>query len=332
MGNANETPPQSAFDQRLADLTPAIADAVFALSAFADTASRNERRKGYWRMAMYTVISLMLLFAVIMNLHNLRRMWGPNSEPAAESIALISINGGIGQKDNASAESVIPLIEQACRAERVTEVVLLIDSPGGSPTDADRIVSALKLCKEAGRPVVSVIGSMGASAAYMVAMHSDRIYASRYSLVGSIGAITRHVDASGLAKRLGLVEQVYKSGHLKGGPSALSGSSQKDSELMSELVVQVAGQFYGQLQAARGPKLKGEREQLLSGRIWTAQDALALGLVDEIAVLEDLKMTRFKGKQFLQYRAKSSFMTDMGLTAEAVSRSFVAGAKQGAFE
>ena len=122
MGNANETPPQSAFDQRLADLTPAIADAVFALSAFADTASRNERRKGYWRMAMYTVMSLMLLFAVIMNLHNLRRMWGPNSEPAAESIALISINGGIGQKDNASAESVIPLIEQACYGDPIEGV------------------------------------------------------------------------------------------------------------------------------------------------------------------------------------------------------------------
>ncbi|MBD4855332.1 hypothetical protein GUF90_01790, partial [Xanthomonas citri pv. citri] len=70
-----------------------------------------------------------------------------NADPVRDSVALITINGGIGEMGKASATSVIPLIEQACRAERVTEVVLLIDSPGGSPTDADRIVSALKICK-----------------------------------------------------------------------------------------------------------------------------------------------------------------------------------------
>lgn len=148
----------------------------------------------------------------------------------------------------------ISLIEQACRAERVTELVLLIDSPGGSPTDADRIVSALKPCKAAKRPVLSVIGSMGASAAYMVAMHTDQIYASRYSMVGSIGAVSRHVDASGLAQRVGLIEQVYRSGQMKGGPSMLSGASPEDAALMSSLVEQVAGEFFEQLQVARGPK------------------------------------------------------------------------------
>lgn len=326
----NQSPGEGA--SALRDLAPAIKDAMGALAYLADNAARNERRKGYWNTAKFLALGLVFLFAIVVNLHNFRRLWGLNADPARDSVALITISGGIGDMGKASATSVIPLIEQACRAERVTEVVLLIDSPGGSPTDADRIVSALKICKAAKRPVVSVIGSMGASAAYMVAMHSDRIYASRYSLVGSIGAITRYVDASGLAQRLGLVEQVYKSGQLKGGPSTLSGTTPEDSKLMSELVVQVAGEFYEQLQAARGEKLKGGRDELMSGRIWTAQDAMALGLVDEIAVLEDLKLTRYKDKRIYQYRAKSSFMTDMGLTAEAVSRSFVAGAKQGAIE
>lgn len=325
MSNMDEKTPASSRNV-LADLAPAIKDAMFALSALADTATRNERRKGYWNAAKFAALAAVFVFAVLVNLNNFRRLWGLNADPVRDSVALITINGGIGEMGKASATSVIPLIEQACRAERVTEVVLLIDSPGGSPTDADRIVSALKICKAAKRPVISVIGSMGASAAYMIAMHTDRIYASRYSLVGSIGAITRYVDA------IGLVEQVYKSGQLKGGPSTLSGSSPEDSKLMAELVVQVASEFYGQLQAARGPRLKGSREDLMSGRIWTAQDAVALGLVDEIAVLEDLKLTRFKDKRIYQYRAKSSFMTDMGLTAEAVSRSFVAGAKQGVIE
>ena len=185
----NQSPGEGA--SALRDLAPAIKDAMGALAYLADNAARNERRKGYWNTAKFLALGLVFLFAIVVNLHNFRRLWGLNADPARDSVALITISGGIGDMGKASATSVIPLIEQACRAERVTEVVLLIDSPGGSPTDADRIVSALKICKAAKRPVVSVIGSMGASAAYMVAMHSDRIYASRYSLVGSIGAITR---------------------------------------------------------------------------------------------------------------------------------------------
>ncbi|WP_267122700.1 S49 family peptidase [Xanthomonas sacchari] len=316
----------------MTDLVPAVAAAMESISELAGYVSRNERRKGTWFIVKCTFGALIMLSVVLLNLNNVRRLMGANSDPVRDSVALINITGGIGLAGQADAASVVPLIEQACQAERVTELVLVIDSPGGSPTDADRIVSAMKVCREAKKPVTSVIGSLGASAAYMVAMHTDRVYASRYSLVGSIGAITRYVDASGLAERVGLTEQVFKSGDLKGGPSNLSATSPADAALMKELVDKVADDFYLQLKATRGPKLKGGRQLLLSGRIWTAPDALQLGLVDEIAVLEDLKLSRFKGKRIFQYRARPSFMSDIGMAAEKVGHSLVAGAKQGAME
>lgn len=316
----------------LAALLPAATAAMESVTLLADYVTRNERRKGTWFVVKCTFGAMILLSIVLLNFNNARRMIGANSDPARDSVALINITGGIGTGGQADAASVVPLIEQACRAERVTELVLLIDSPGGSPTDADRIVSSMKVCREAKKPVTAVIGSLGASAAYMVAMHTDRVYASRYSLVGSIGAITRYVDASGLAERVGLTEQVFKSGDLKGGPSNLSVTSSEDAALMKELVDKVADDFYRQLQLARGAKLTGDRKQLLSGRTWTAPDAMDLGLIDEIAVLEDLKLSRFKGKRIFQYRAKPSFMSDIGIAAETVGRSFVTGAKQGAVE
>lgn len=314
------------------EIGPAAAEALEAISMLAGYVTRNERRKGTWFVVKSTFLALFFLSVVLLNLNNFRKMWGMNADPARDSVALISLNGGIGTGGKADAASLVPLIEQACKAERVTEVALMIDSPGGSPTDADRIVSALQVCRQEGKPVISIIGSMGASAAYMVAMHTDTVYASRYSLVGSIGAITRYVDASGLAERIGLTEQVFKSGQLKGGPSNLSATSAEDAAIMKELVDKIADGFYRQLLDARGKKITGDRNLLLSGRIWTAEDAKALGLVDEIAVLEDLKRTRFKDRRIFQYRQKPSFMADMGMAAETVGKSFTAGAKQGVIE
>lgn len=313
-------------------IAPAVADAMESISLLAGYVSRNERRKGTWFVVKSTFMALLFLSVVLMNLNNFRPMSGMNADPTRDSVALIMLDGGIGTGGKTSAAAVVPLIEQACHAERVTEVALMIDSPGGSPTDADRIASALQICREAKKPVVSIIGSMGASAAYMVAMHTDVVYASRYSLVGSIGAITRYVDASGLAERVGLTEQVFKSGQLKGGPSNLSATSAEDAVLMKELVDKIADGFYQQLQTARSGKLKGDKELLMSGRMWTAHDAKELGLVDEIAVLEDLKRTRFKDKRIMQYRQKASFMADIGMAAETLGKSLVTGAKQGVIE
>ncbi|QRD62650.1 S49 family peptidase (plasmid) [Xanthomonas citri pv. citri] len=316
----------------VAVLAPAVAEALESISLLAGYVTRNERRKGTWFVAKSTLGGLFLLSLIMVNFNNAIRLFGAGSDPARDSVALINITGSIGAGGKADAASVVPLIEKACQAERVTELVLVIDSPGGSPTDADRIVSALKVCREAKKPVSSVIGSLGASAAYMVAMHTDRVYASRYSLVGSIGAITRYVDASGLAERVGLTERVFKSGDMKGGPSNLSATSAEDAALMKELVDKVADDFYRQLQETRGTKLKGDRKLLLSGRIWTAPDAIELGLVDEIAVLEDLKLGRFKDKRIFKYRARPSFMSEVSMAAETFGRSLVAGAKQGAIE
>ena len=331
--NANDQP-HDAGDRRdtLDKLAPAMTEAMSAITALADHVARNERHKGYWNVVKYTALGLLFLSVALLNLNNVRRMWGVNSNPTRDSVALVAITGAIGGGGRADANAVVPLIEQACQADRVTELALLIESPGGSPTDADRIAAAMKVCRENKKPVVAVIGAVGASAAYMVAMHADRVYASRYSLVGSIGAITRYVDASGLAERLGLTEQVFKSGSLKGGPSNLSATSPEDAALMKELVDKVGVRFYEELKLARGPALKGDQELLMSGRMWTAEDALALGLIDEVAVLEDLKLTRFKGKRIYQYRPKATFMTDIGLTAETVSRGVVSGAKQAVIE
>ena len=144
--------------------------------ALAAKERRSERR---WRMffqamffGMPVVISLLyFLFFVGRS--------GFSFGPLDEVVGLVRIHGEIKSYGLASADKVIPSLEKAFSSSQTRGVVISIDSPGGLPSEAQRIYKVIEQLKEKyQKPVVSVINSTGASAAYMIAMHTDSIHAS----------------------------------------------------------------------------------------------------------------------------------------------------------
>lgn len=250
------------------------------------------------------------------------RALGVQSDPGSRSIALIPIHGPIGPGLDASADQVVPIIERACRSKKVEALVLDINSGGGGPAEAERIMASIDRCRKGsddkpGKKVYALISGTGASAAYMVAMRADRIYAGRYSLVGSIGTIIRLNDASSLAEKIGVREVAYRTAPLKGGPSILSGPTEEDAQAYSGLVHDLGQTFLEDVLATRGERITMPIEELYSGRLWTATQAKAGGLIDEIAVLEDLAASEFDGMRIHRYRTKRSFVDGIGLKALA---------------
>jgi protease-4 len=107
--------------------------------------------------------------------------WGP----FGDVVGVVRIEGQISSTDHASADSIVPLLEKAFANPNVKAVVLSIDSPGGAPVEAERIYTAIgSLKRKHPKPVVAVINNLGASAAFLIALHADKIVAGRYSLVG----------------------------------------------------------------------------------------------------------------------------------------------------
>ncbi|MCD9046845.1 S49 family peptidase [Luteimonas sp. MHLX1A] len=270
---------------------------------------RTIKRASFLLVAVGVVAMWVLLYAPLL---------GWSRGPSTQVVAVIPIEGVIGSGQSGSADRVVPLIRRACESKLTTAVVMRIDSPGGSPADADEIGSALAACRADGRavPVLAVVDGLGASAAYLIAAHADEVFASRYALVGSLGAVMRNLDAATLAERLGLRERVYTSGPLKSGNSPWSVNTPEQDALNQALVEDMGQIFATQVRELRAGKL-GDDPALFTGRVWTADAALGLGLVDGISSFEDLRSSRFDDLPTYEYRSRASFHDRIGLTARA---------------
>ena len=209
--------------------------------------------------------------------------WGP----FGDVVGVVRIEGAIASNERASAESIVPLLEKAFANPSVKAVVLSIDSPGGAPVESERISTAIgSLKKKHPKPIVAVINNIGASAAYMIALHADKIVAGKYSLVGSIGAIMAPWQLDRAIARLEISQRVYASGKLKNFLSPFSPVSPEVDLKAQTLVRQFGSAFLGEVQARRGRALKPGAD-VATGEVWAGAEAKELGLVDAIGTLED---------------------------------------------
>lgn len=273
--------PTGPFDQSLvmrAALTSLLAD------------RRAERRSRNVRAVLY-----FLMFALPALLYVSFYAWsaGLRLAPSGDAVALVRLEGEIAEGAAASADRVIPVLRKAFTQERVKAVVLAIDSPGGAPLEAERIYSALQSLKAAHpKPVVAAINNLGASAAYMVAIHTDRVYAGNYSLVGSVGVSLSGWDAHIALNRLGLSHRIYASGELKSTMNPYIPMSPQAERQARELVGALGQVFKADVVARRNGKLLPGSD-FGSGAVWAGAEALRIGLIDEVATIDEVLRQRW---------------------------------------
>lgn len=164
---------------------------------------RKSRRT--WRVLFFLALAIAVLaiagrFALEAN------------NPVGDRIARISIDGVI-TTDRTRLEA----IKKVGEDDKVKAVIVAINSPGGSTAGGEELYEALMALREK-KPVVAVIAELGASAAYMTAIATDRIFARRLSIVGSIGVLYQHIDASKLLTTIGIDLDKVASGPLKAEP------------------------------------------------------------------------------------------------------------------
>lgn len=292
---------------------PGLEEAAKAVVELVKTEAQRRQRDATWTGIKRAFIGVVVLGFLAFYLLFYSRVFGVNANPATEAVAIIPIKGAIAQGADASSENIVPLIEKACESDKVKYIALDINSPGGSPNEAERIVQSIKVCKrDHGKKVYGVISEMGASAAFMVVMHTDEIVAGKYSVVGSIGAIMRYVDASVAANKLGVNEHIFKSGPLKGGVTMLSGGDEELNKVNQEMVETLGRDFLSELYEVRKGKLKAAPEVVFTGRIWTSNQSLQMGLIDRIGTMESLSDTDWKHLKLHRYAVKQAFVKSFG--------------------
>ena len=244
---------------------------------------RSERR---WRLIKRGMMVAAGVVFFALYLFGYAKQMGWKMIPNNEITAVIHIDGEISAGATASAEKVVPLLRKAFEAKNVKAVVLSIDSPGGAPVEAERIYQSIKVFrKKHPKPVVAVINNVGASAAYMVALHTDKIYAANYSLVGSVGAVLTGWDFHKALETLQISQRVYASGNLKSMLNPYMPMTPEADRKAQEMVQKMGERFKAEVQAARGTKLQSGVDYT-TGEVWDGVQAREIGLIDEIGTLD----------------------------------------------
>ncbi len=215
--------------------------------------------------------------------------------------ALIEISGEIDSESTANAEWIMDSMRQAFEDEGAQAVVLLINSPGGSPVQAGMINDEIRRLKALHqKPVYAVVEETCASAAYYIAAAADQIYVDKASIVGSIGVLMDGFGFTGLMDKVGVERRLMTAGENKGFLDPFSNPTKPQIAHAQNLLNQIHQQFIQVVREGRGNRLK-ETPEMFSGLFWSGQQAIELGLADGYGTLDSVARDVVKAEDIVDY-------------------------------
>lgn len=204
--------------------------------------------------------------------------------PVGDRIALVRVEGPIVDSKEAIEE-----IKDYAKDASIKAIVLRIDSPGGAVAPSQEIYEEVRKAVAKKKIVVSM-GSVAASGGYYIASPATKIVANPGTLTGSIGVIMEIPNVEGLMNKLGVKTEVIKSGSHKDIASIFRGINKEDREILQDVLDNVHEQFITAV--AEGRKiLRDDVKKIADGRVFTGEQALKIGLVDQLGDLEDAEKT-----------------------------------------
>jgi protease IV len=215
--------------------------------------------------------------------------------------ALIEVRGEISADAEASAQYLLGSLRSAFEDQGAQAVVLLINSPGGSPVQAGIIndeILRLKALHQ--KPVYAVVEETCASAAYYVASAADAIYVDKASIVGSIGVLMDGFGFTGLMDKVGIERRLLTAGENKGFMDPFSPQNATHKAYVQEMLNEIHAQFIEVVKRGRGDRLKMSPE-LFSGLAWSGQKAIAMGLADDYGSLDKVAREVVKAEEIVDY-------------------------------
>lgn len=237
--------------------------------------------------------------------------------------AVVDIKGEIAAGAEASAEFVVAAMRSAFEDSGSQAVVLLINSPGGSPVQAGIINDEIiRLKAKYNKPVYAVVEETCASAAYYIAAAADEIYVDKASIVGSIGVLMDGFGFTGTMEKLGVERRLLTAGENKGFLDPFSPQTEKQRAYAQAMLDQIHQQFIHVVKEGRGDRLKPTADTF-SGLFWTGQQAVEMGLADHLGNLDYVAREVVKAEDIIDYtrrdnvaeRLVKKFGAAMGQTA-----------------
>ena len=291
------------------------------IEKLANAALKEQRRARLWgiffKLLTFAYLTVIILLAVD---------WKGGGETAGRHTALVEVNGIIGPGTDASAERVTSALQAAFKDKNTVGVLVRINSPGGSPVQAQNIYEEMRRLrqKHPAIPLHAIVEDLCASGGYYVAAGADRIFVAKSSIVGSIGVRMDGFGVTGLMDKLGVERRLLTAGDNKGFMDPFLPVDDKQKRHAQDLLDDIHQQFIGVVREGRGKRLK-ETPDMFSGLIWTGQKSVELGLADAFGSLESVAREVIKAEHIVDFTQKENI-------AEKFARRLGAGAARALLE
>ncbi len=236
-----------------------------------------------------------------------------------EHTALVEVKGVIADDAEASADRVITGLRAAYKDKKTKGVILRINSPGGSPVQAGYINDEIQRLQEKYPkiPLYAVVTDICASGGYYIAAAADKVFVDKASLVGSIGVLMSNFGFVEGMKKLGVERRLMTAGEHKAILDPFSPASQSDRAHIQAMLDKIHQQFISVVKEGRGERLNGD-EALFSGLFWTGEEAVKLGLADELGSSSYVAREIIKAEDIVEFTSKEDL-------AERFAKRFGAG-------
>ncbi|MDD5330122.1 MAG: S49 family peptidase [Sulfuricella sp.] len=291
------------------------------LEKLALSALQEQRRARQWtiffRMLTFTFLFI-VLFAVM--------GWFNKGEAplAGKHTALVELRGVIAAGGETDADRVIGGLREAFKDKGTQGIILLIDSPGGSPVQAGYINDEIRRLKAKypNIPLYAVVEDICASGGYYAAVAADRIYVDKASIVGSIGVLMDGFGFTGTMQKLGVERRLLTAGENKGFLDPFSPMNETQKSYAQKMLNEIHRQFIAVVRQGRGNRLK-ETPEMFSGLVWSGEMSIQLGLADAIGSADYVAREVIKAEEIVDFTPQEGLAERFAKRFGAAAASFV---------
>ncbi|MGH3510724.1 MAG: S49 family peptidase [Pseudonocardiaceae bacterium] len=214
------------------------------------------------------------------------------------------------------------VLTRAFGFDRLRAVALLINSPGGSPTQSALVADRIRgLADLRDVPVLAFCEDVAASGGYWLACAADEIVAHPTSLVGSIGVVSQGFGLHGLLERFGVERRLYTAGANKSRLDPFLPEREDDVVWLRSMQTELHGMFRDWVCSRRGDRLVTGQQDLFTGEVWSGRRALELGLVDRLGTMRGEIATRYPDAEIITVEARRPLLARLGIAPAAAALS-----------
>ena len=265
---------------------------------------REQRARRRWNI-FFRILTLFIVMFLIWVLFGL----GSGAlDKTGTHTALIEIDGTIESGSTNSAEAVVQALNRAFEDPNSVGIVMLINSPGGSPVQAGIINDEITRLRATHpqKPLYVVVEEMCASGGYYIAAAADKIFVNKASIVGSIGVMMNGFGFTEMMKKIGVERRLMTAGENKGFMDPFSPEEPGQREFAQSMLNEIHQQFIDVVRKGRGERLK-ESPEMFSGLFWTGARAVELGLADGFGSVESVAREELKVTEIIDYTPQEGF-------------------------